>query len=196
MPTRGRPQFAQRALECFLSQTWPEKELAILDDADNPSFPDGIAGEGIYYERLKRRLSIGAKRNLCCSRASGDVLMHWDDDDWSSPERMADQVERLSQANCGLTGYHSMIFEDRDTGKRWKYTGPLHGADALGTSLCYTRRFWMAHPFPDRQVGEDGAVTGRVSGILSVDAGDLLIATIHPGNTSPKTMGRRWALLD
>ena len=182
MPTRGRPQYAQRAIECFFSQTWPEKELVILDDADCPSFP--IAPAGVEYHRLNRRLSIGAKRNLCCSRANGNVIIHWDDDDYSVPERMADQVARLAESKCGLTGYHSMLFEDVDTGKRWKYRG--HHFYALGTSFCYTRDFWMAHPFPDKQTGEDGYITSRVAGILAVDAGELLIATIHNGNTSEK----------
>jgi len=185
MPTRGRPQFALRALECFLSQTWPNKELVILDDQDAPSFPDGIVAPGIYYERLKRRYSIGAKRNMCCSRASGDILIHWDDDDECAPERMADQVARLQTSAIGFTGYHSMIFEDGQ-GRRWKYRNHVHYA--LGTSFCYTREFWETHPFPDVNRSEDNAIVNKISGFPSVDAGEMIIARIHSGNTSEKTL--------
>lgn len=186
MPTRGRSQFAVRAVECFLAQTWSEKELVILDDQDNPSFPDfqdhDISGI-LQYHRLTQRYSIGAKRNLCCSRASGDILMHWDDDDWSHPGRMADQVARLQTSAIGFTGYHSMLFED-ESGKRWKYRG--HSRYALGTSFCYTREFWLTHPFPDVMKAEDNAIVSRISGFPTVDAGELMIASIHRGNTSPR----------
>lgn len=184
MPTRGRPQFAARAVECFLSQDWPEKELVIVDDGDCRSFEDDTLPDG-EYRLMARRLTVGAKRNIACSRANGDVIMHWDDDDWSAPGRMRDQVERLLSTNCGLTGYHSMLFEDAQTGRRWQFraSSPHY---ALGTSFCYTREFWQAHPFPDVNVSEDNAIVHRVSGIVSVDAGELMIATIHNGNTSDK----------
>ena len=38
MPTRGRQAYAIDAVSCFRCQTYPDKELIILDDADNPSF--------------------------------------------------------------------------------------------------------------------------------------------------------------
>jgi hypothetical protein len=62
MPTRARPQFAREAVDLFLAQTWPNKELVILDDEEHPSFPSGIAGDGIRYEQLRFTLTVGAKR--------------------------------------------------------------------------------------------------------------------------------------
>ena len=182
LPTRGRAEFAARAVACFRAQTWPEKELLIVDDADLPSFPEPPAGIG--YVRVPRRLTIGAKRNLACSRAQGDVVIHFDDDDWSAPQRMTDQVERLIATGAPITGYHSMLFEDT-AGRRWKYCGNPHYA--LGTSLCYEREFWQRQPFPDRDTGEDNAVVMRARAeLVAVDAGELMVARIHSGNTSPK----------
>ena len=64
---------------------------------------------------------IGAKRNYGCERAAGDVIAHWDDDDYSAPERLADQVQRLLESGKAVTGFHSMRFTD---GVRWwKYEG-------------------------------------------------------------------------
>jgi hypothetical protein len=76
-----------------------------------------------------------------------------------------------------------MIFEDIDTGQRWKYRGS--SAYALGTSLCYTREFWRSHPFQDRNTGEDNAIVYAARPV-SVDAGELMIARIHANNTSEK----------
>ena len=183
MPTRGRPAFAARALVCFLSQTYPDKELVIVDDADAPSFPTPPTGEGILYHRLMRRMTIGAKRNLACARSNGDVICHWDDDDFSLPGRMADQIARLEQARVLVTGYHSMLFCD-ESGRSWMYRGDQHYA--LGTSLMYAREFWRANPFPDENEGEDNAFVRRAVRIATADAGKLMVAAIHPGNTSNK----------
>lgn len=182
MPTRGRPEFARKAIECFLAQDWPEKEMVIVDDEGEPSF--NRPPRGVEYHLMGRRMTIGAKRNLAVSRAQGDVLIHFDDDDWSAPGRMRDQVQRLVESGLGITGYHSMIFED-ELGRRWKYRGAANYA--LGTSLCYTREFWRRNPFPDVNSGEDNSIVYR-NRVASVDAGDLMIARKHSGNTSIKGM--------
>jgi hypothetical protein len=43
-------------------------------------------------------------------------------------------------------------------------------------------------------VGEDNWMVSRASGrIATVDAGDLMVARIHPGNTSPRDIsGSEW----
>lgn len=188
MPTRSRPQYAQEALGCFLSQTYQDRELVIVDDADDPSFPEGVSLPGVVYHRLNKRLTIGAKRNLACSRASEGVIVHWDDDDVSAPERIEDQLARLVDSNSPLVGYHSMRFLDVQTGEWWKYSGAKHYA--LGTSLMYTKEFWRANPFMDISLGEDNAVVNRASRIVSVDAGEMMYARNHASNTD-----RREAML-
>ena len=182
MPTRGRCEWAQEAVECFLSQTYPEKELVIVDDGEEPSFPDCLKHEQVQYHRLNHRLTIGSKRNLACSRANGDVLMHLDSDDWSAPERMLDQINRLRGKGVGLTGYNRLRFLEVATGEWWLFNGLRH--QSLGTTMMYTREFWREHPFPDINEGEDSAVYNRASKVANVDAGDMMWARSHSGNTS------------
>jgi glycosyltransferase involved in cell wall biosynthesis len=85
MPTRNRPQYAPLAVTCFKRQTYPSRELIILDDADAPSLgllaKTLLKSDGVIYDRLSTRMTIAEKRNACCSMASGDVIVHWDDDD-------------------------------------------------------------------------------------------------------------------
>lgn len=174
MPTLPeRTVFRQQAIDCFESQTWPNKELVMLDEAG----------------------TVGAKRNRCISLSRGEIIMHWDDDDWSAPGRMADQVNRLIVMDAEITGYHTMLFED-EQGRRWRY----HSATpfyALGTSLCYRKRFWRHRPFVCISQGEDNAFIQGVR-VLSVDAGELMIARIHGGNTCRKAVeksSKQWVLL-
>lgn len=198
MPTRGRFVHALSAALQFQLQTWPDKELVIADDADMPSFPDGVhyPGFDVQYHRIPR-MTIGAKRNLCCARARGEIVIHLDDDDFSAPARFLDQVMRLTESGKAVTGYSAMRFTD---GRNWwQYRG---GPEcALGTSLCYQRDWWKQHPFPTEQIGEDGAfvkVALRARELVVADAGELMHATIHPLNTSPRgnMTGSCWKALE
>src|SRR5262245_29017995 len=98
MPTRGRREFASQALACFLAQTYPAKELVILDDADDPSFPNK---EGLPRDDASIRYLVGArrtipiKRNLIAEAAAGELICHFDSDDWQHPERLSTQVKFL-----------------------------------------------------------------------------------------------------
>jgi glycosyltransferase involved in cell wall biosynthesis len=189
MPTRGRPALARQALACWLAQTYPWRELVIIDDRDDPSFPDGLHLEGVQYHMLERRLSVGAKRNIACSRAQGQILMSWDSDDWCAPGRIESQYMLMRSTEATFTGYHSMVFFDEARGEAWKYAGTEKYA--LGTSLCFKRELWQEYPFPDRQIGEDNEWAGRHRGaLISVDAGEMIAARIHDGNTSDKRSNR------
>jgi hypothetical protein len=119
------------------------------------------------------------------------VICHWDDDDWSEPQRLADQVTRLVSSHVAVTGYHSMRFTDGV--KWWQYSGTPNYA--LGTSLCYRRSWWESHPFELRNVGEDNqfvSVAAAAGQLKSVSAAAMMHATIHSGNTSPRMIGGNW----
>jgi hypothetical protein len=138
---------------------------------------------------LAQHLRIGEKRNYAASRAAGAAICHWDDDDWSEPGRIDDQVQRLK--TCEVTGYHTMKFTDG--GNWWKYTAtPTY---AVGTSLCYWKTWWQAHPFQTLNIGEDNAFVAEAAAaqkLVSVDGIDQMHATIHTGNSSPRVYGMNW----
>lgn len=191
--TRNRRVWLPQAIQCFREQTYQRRELLIL--ADGEDVRDLVPDDNrVRLLHLDRRCDVGAKRNFGCERAAGEVIAHWDDDDFSAPDRLGDQVRRLVGTGKAVTGYHSMRFTDG--AHWWRYEGvPSY---SLGTSLCYWRRWWEAHRFPALQVGEDnefGAVAWRAGQMATADAGELMHATIHPGNTSPRTFGANWKLI-
>lgn len=152
------------------------------------------ADERIRYLYLDGATGIGEKRNFGCSQAGGEIVAHWDDDDWSESGRLEDQVQRLVSSGMAVTGYHSMRFTD---GQRWwKYEGTPDYI--IGTSLCYWKSWWEAHRFPALQVGEDNAFRTEAfeaRKLIAVDAGDRMYATNHPGNTSPRRLSSNWKAL-
>jgi glycosyltransferase involved in cell wall biosynthesis len=194
MPTRGRKEWAAQALKCFLDQTYPEKELIILDDMDDRSFDEKIGfmwPDVRYFVFPGSRFNIPYKRNRCCEVAHGETIMHWDSDDWSAPDRMANQVSTLEESGRQVTGFHSMLFYEEHSGRCFKYLNDE--SYALGTSLTYLKSFWQSHPFNETlKDGEDNQFVKeamRATQLVSVDAGQLMVARIHPNNTSPKDLG-------
>lgn len=187
LPTWNRRRFLPMAIRCFLKQTYRDRELLILDDGDDRVSDLVPANDPrIGYMYLPGRRTVGEKRNLLCDAADGDVICHWDDDDWSAPDRLEDQVERLRESGQPITGYHSLLFYDLVRSQALQYEGPCP-AYALGTSLCYRKSFWHEHRFPEKNVGEDNDfVYPNLKLIASADAGGRLVALIHPGNTAEK----------
>lgn len=184
---------AAQAVQCFRLQTYPDRELIILDDEAEPSFDvDAFRADlNIRYVLSKSR-SIPEKRNAACHFAA-DLIIHWDSDDWSEPTRIKDQVNRIEESGLSVTGYNTMLFYGEhldESEKYWKYHGKPNYA--LGTSLCYTKAFWRQHPFPEsKNIGEDNAMVEAAKDrrqILTVDAGQLMVARIHEGNTAKKYM--------
>ena len=112
MPTDNRRRFVPEAIRLFLAQDYPNKELVVLDDGEDivadliPKTPE------IRYLRLDRRQSLGAKRNLACAAARGEIIAHWDDDDWYAPWRLSRQVAKIVRGGTELCGLARMLFFD------------------------------------------------------------------------------------
>lgn len=189
MPTRGRPGMAARAVRCFQAQTYIEKELIILDDSNEPSFTVAPDYPGIVYSRDSSRI-IPDKRNLCCQIASGDVIAHWDSDDWSASVRLTIQAQMMEQSGKAVIGFSKMLFVDQDRELFLKYMAGVDDFYCLGTSLFFRRNWWMKNPFEHlKQQLEDNRFTdcARVAGQLhSRDGGRLMVASVHPDNTARK----------
>lgn len=196
MPTRNRRRFAPLALRHFLRQDYEPRELIVLDDGDDPVADLMLRDERIRYVRLDRRHTVGAKRNIGCRLASGDIIVHWDDDDWMADWRLTYQVRQLLEKNADLCGLDRLLFLDARQGEAWQYVYPRSGKPWLaGGTLCYRRELWQRNPFPDLDVGEDNHFvwSGAARRLLALPDNSFYVATIHAGNTSPKrTHGIRW----
>lgn len=194
MPARGRQEWARLAVQCFLSQDYPAKELVILDDADDPAFPEGLSESGVRYHRTDTRMNVVDKRNAVNALANGDIIAHFDSDDWSDPTRLSRQVELMRTSQKALVGFHSMLFFEPVTQSVAKYIGARNYA--CGTTLLYRKSFWEVHPFSRPRLVDYGSdnifvrVAKETNQLASVDAETLMVARVHPGNTSPTRMDK------
>lgn len=217
--TRDRPEMARFALGCFRKQTYPNKSLLIFDTGDQSAINRQLQDNEQWWWECAGGRSIGDLRNHANARTPrADILIHFDDDDWSHPERIAEQVAFLQASGADAVGYREMLFWREDQrggrwpdevpwevrGESWLYSSPNPNY-CLGTSLCYWRKTWERMPFPDRNVGEDSewqkkiktaSVSSFVGGFHQPDGftPPRMVARIHSGNTSgayhPEKMAR------
>ena len=111
MPTYNRRRFAARAIDAFLAQDYPERELVILDDGEDAIGDLVRRGTPVRYHRLPQRATIGRKRQMLCDLADGELLVQWDDDDWYSPLRLRRQVAPLNAGAADIAGIlHGFIW--------------------------------------------------------------------------------------
>lgn len=199
MPTFQRRAFVPFAIEYFRRQDYPATELVVLDDGPDP-VRDLVPDEpGFVYRRLDQRLVLGAKRNVACRLAGGELIAHWDDDDWHAPHRLSTQVAALSSSGHDICGARSLRFYDPIAGRGWAYRWPATGRIwAAGASLCYRRDLWRRSPFPEVATGEDTRFvwSTAVRSLADVSDADCVVAIIHNRNTVPKSVrGVHWTAL-
>jgi glycosyltransferase involved in cell wall biosynthesis len=102
--TRNRPAFLRNALRLFRAQTWPRKELIVVDDSDPGKRLDLSRESDVRYERLTDRRTLGAKLNRACDLAQGEILAYQDDDDYYGPARLTAQVLPIAGGAATVTG--------------------------------------------------------------------------------------------
>ncbi|MDI1443847.1 glycosyltransferase [Polyangium sp. 6x1] len=103
MPTHGRAVFVPQSVHYFQRQDYPNKELVILDDSKAELDIELPEAENVVYVHLRQRLALGAKRNICCEIARGDIIAQWDDDDWFAPTRLSVQAAPLLSGKADIT---------------------------------------------------------------------------------------------
>ena len=185
MPTCNREGLIPVALKCFLSQDWPDKELVVIDDGAvkveglvKQLVPDAV------YIYLAEKQVIGVKRNLACEAAGGEVICHFDDDDWSAAGRVSDQVTRLLESGKQMTGYHSITYWDGTKAYRYVSAVPQY---AVGTTMCYQKSFWDINRFPAKNYAEDNALVYKArdeNQLIAEDARQMMVVRSHASCSS------------
>lgn len=194
MPTRGRPQFALRAVEYFLRQDYAEAELVVVEDGTpqlatllpaNPRVrlvrpPDGPG-----------RRSIGALRNLGCAAARGQFIVLFDDDDWHGPRRVSTQLGPLLAGTAEITGLEGLDWFEPVGWQCWRPSPGLESRllrrGVYGGTIAFARRWWEHHRFPDRSLAEDAdfldACVRAGARLTRVPGREHYVYVRHAGNT-------------
>lgn len=103
MATRGRIVPARHAIDCFLRQSYRDRELVIAcaDAGDEVRrHIAGIADPRIRFLAAAAPANAGLLRNVAVAEATGSLVCIWDDDDLSDPDRLARQFAAIVGADA------------------------------------------------------------------------------------------------
>src|ERR1700759_4794123 len=101
IPTFNREIWIADAIESALGQTWPNKEVIVVDDGSTDRTAEICAGyKGrIIYERQDHSGVISTARNHILRLATGDWIQYLDDDDYLLPNKLEVQLNSIVHEN-------------------------------------------------------------------------------------------------
>lgn len=180
MPTYERRRYVAQAVQSFLQQDYPNRELIVVDDGAD-AIGDLVKGvANVQYVRVPRT-SIGAKRNLACRHSRGEIIAHWDDDDWYSPDRLRYQVAPILAGKADLTGLDNAFVLELPDGEFWTTEPQLHQrlfvGNVHGGTIVYRKELWtQGVRYPETNLGEDAWLLNR-----AMKQGKRLLRLANPG---------------
>lgn len=102
--THNRKVLLKRSIESVFSQTYPNIELIVVDDASTDGTDDYCKVLSLRYIYISKQESKGGNyaRNLGIKAATGEYVAFLDDDDDWLPSKIEKQVTLLENSDCEL----------------------------------------------------------------------------------------------
>jgi glycosyltransferase involved in cell wall biosynthesis len=94
VPVRNCQAWIRESIQSALNQTWPEKEIVVVDDGstdDTPRLCQNFGHQIRYFSQGK--LGVSAARNRILREARGDWIQYLDADDYLLPEKLEAQLD-------------------------------------------------------------------------------------------------------
>lgn len=215
-PTFEREPFLPLIHKVVQAQTYPDWEWLLYDNSLVPSpYLQAQRDPRIhYYYKNDSRLSIGEKRNWLNAQASGDVIVHFDDDDYYAPHYLETLLKALETHAfftlhswfCYALREQRLFYWETDTSERdyfvltpspkssitqttLKAPSTLNFQLGYGFSYAYHREIAAAFPFSHINWGEDidmvsRLVAEKVPLHLLRDQKGLALHIMHATNSS------------
>ncbi|MGA7732107.1 MAG: glycosyltransferase family 2 protein [Chloroflexia bacterium] len=184
-------------LWCFDRQTWPRRELVIVDSSPEPChIVERDGPRAVRVVPAPPGSGVASKRNLALREAAGEFVAWFDDDDWQHPERLALLVEALrSGAVCA--GSRRAWFVDLTTRRCEAYAG-FKGRVVFNSAL-FSRETAQKIAFQEnlRSASDTPWMASLMSahpgGVVLLDRQDLFFWLCHSTNLSNSARRKRFS---
>jgi len=187
MLTANRQNFIPLAIHNFLNSNYRDAELVIIDDGKKSVKSLIPEHRRIKYYYVEPIGSIGKKRNYACEKAEGEIIMHWDDDDYYSYDWMLRQLRAMAESKADIVGLNRIILFSPLVNKFWTYENTDDPPWVSGATMAYRKSFWEKYQFKDIHIGEDYDFIWNSGGkIYAHNYSSGFIAVLHAGNTTLK----------
>ena len=211
--TCNRPKYVLLALRQIADQDYRPLEALVVDDGSADLEPllraahpdlevtrpgasatpktaspprDAIAVGGLVVRLLSmpQRASIGEKRTAAVQAARGDVILHWDDDDFHEPKRVGAQVGPIARGDADVTALDLSFVATLPRFDVYEIAKP-GGEIILWSSLAYRSSLGRELGFANVSLGEDIHFADRAVRAchrMAVVSGVQSIYTRHDGD--------------
>ena len=150
-PTYNRRTFIPALIQCFEAQTYPRElmEWVVVDDGSDPvgDLFEGV--EGVRYYRSEEQMKLGFKRNFMNGKASGEILIYMDDDDYYPPDRVLHAVQKLlSKPHILIAGSSKMYIYFKEWKKIYQF-GPFGPNHATAGTFAFKKELLTLTSYDD-----------------------------------------------
>ena len=156
IPCFNNEQWLEAAITSALNQTWPAKEVIVVDDGSSDASPAIAQKFPVRFFSIGHR-GANAARNEILRRAKGEWLQYLDADDYLLPEKISKQLEEAGKGGgvpAGCDVLYSPVWVEQDSAR---------AASPLDSRLdLYS--LWIAWQLP-----QTGGCLWRKSALESLD---------------------------
>ncbi len=134
----GREQVPDllRCIECFRAQTYPYKELIIINNAESQLAASDLnikSEKDVFLLDTPTEMTAGMARAHGMSAANGQIIAQFDIDWWHAPNRLEVQIATLAQQNAHITVLSQCLSYSYISGRGSYYTNDRQAV--LGTMV-------------------------------------------------------------
>jgi len=189
-PTFNRRPFIPFIIQCFQHQTYPKErmEWIIVDDGSD-KIEDLISHiKQVKYIKLKKKLTLGKKRNLMHSYTKGDIIVYMDDDDYYPPTRVSHAVDKLLKNPKYLIAGSSILYlYYKHVQEMWKF-GPYAPNHATAATFAFRKELLKITKFEDDKslAEEKGFLKNYSIPLFQLDPEHVILVFSHDHNTFDK----------
>ncbi|MGP1680863.1 MAG: glycosyltransferase [Giesbergeria sp.] len=168
--TRGLPDHVRNTIRCFQSQTYQEKELVVVCRGIGAEAKKEFERAGAQVFEMPG-VQLGVLRNKSVELARGKYVCNWDDDDWSSPDRIEVQLAALLEKKAQACVLRRYVLWDERAGKFYESYPRATGWES---SLLAERAAVLRLRYPPVNLGEDRQLMSRMATAYRVHVLDAL----------------------
>jgi hypothetical protein len=185
--TRDRADFLAEALVSMARQDYPSERVEIIVADDGAGEPV----DNVRYLAHAARQRLGAKRNACLARATGELVATWDDDDYFAPNRLRAQAAALMRGGdlCFLGADAAYRFDVSDG----EFRENRGGSFVQPCTMMFRRQLWGPKTRYDdgADLGEDLAFLDALleSGAAVTTADVPFVRVRHARNVAQDAAG-------
>lgn len=144
----GRVQLEDilNSIECFKAQTYPNKELIIVNNVESQYAASALeipATPHIFLIDTPLKLSAGKARNFGMAAASGSIIAQFDADYWFAPSRLSAQVATMANEKAHISVLADTLHYSFNSGCARLHTTPQNAV--LGT-MVFSRSPQIDYP--------------------------------------------------